>query len=388
MPRSVELFAGGGGMALGLHQAGFQHAALIEIDAKACTTLRRNSGKRAGWKLSAVMQGDAAAALDNEHLLGLGDIDAIAGGPPCQPFSLGGVHAGMDDSRNLFPVALNFVRALQPKLVIFENVPGLLRPSFAPYFDYVRNQLSRPSVTPRRGELWSEHASRLARTKRAGSLSYQVHQQVINAADLGAPQTRRRVFLMAVRDDIANGESPTDVPLSHSQDALLFDQWVESVYWESHGLTQPSLPDSMTADRLLEIKRRAPESDRIRWRTVRDAIRGLPEPIAGQEAADVLNHIGIPGARSYKGHTGSHIDAPSKTLKAGVHGVCGGEAMIRFVDDRLRYMTVRESARIQGFPDWYVFEGARSHAMRHIGNAVAVDVARALGSHLRRQFGI
>jgi DNA (cytosine-5)-methyltransferase 1 len=114
----------------------------------------------------------------------------------------------------------------------------------------------------------------------------------------------------------------------------------------------------------------------------------LPEPIDGIQSHDHLNHSGIPGARSYPGHTGSDIDLPSKTIKAGVHGVCGGEAMIRFHDGKLRYMTVRESARIQTFPDDYEFLGARSHAMRHIGNAVPVQLAKEIGLHMRFHSGM
>lgn len=388
MPRSLELFAGGGGMALGLHAAGFSHAALVELDHRACETLRRNAGVRRAWLRDSVIEADVAAHLTTLRTSAgtLGEIDIIAGGPPCQPFSLGGVHAGMNDQRNLFPVALDYVRELRPKAVIFENVPGLLRPSFLPYFTYVEQQLRFPTVTPRHEEPWQEHAARLDTPPRRPSLRYKVHRQIINAADLGAPQARRRVFLMAVRDDIAGAEPMVDVPMTHDRDALLYAQWVEPSYWEEHGLSEPEPPDSLSQDRLLEIKRAAVDQGLLRWRTVRDALDGLPEPIDHEPHTRIANHIGIPGARAYVGHTGSDVDWPSKTLKAGVHGVCGGEAMIRYRDGRLRYMSVREAARIQCFPDSYVFEGARSHAMRQIGNAVVVRVATAVARHLTTRF--
>src|SRR5690606_26287424 len=112
-----------------------------------------------------------------------------------------------------------------------------------------------------------------------------------------------------------------------------------------------------------------------RWRTVRDALEGLPEPKA-KSPRGVHNHVLQPGARSYPGHTGSPVDLPAKTLKAGDHGVPGGENMLRRVDGTVRYFTVRESARLQTFPDDYELHGSWTEAMRQLGNAVPVELAR------------
>ena len=124
------------------------------------------------------------------------------------------------------------------------------------------------------------------------------------------------------------------------------------------------------------------------WRTVRDAIKGLPVPLENTEHPDVANHRLVPGARAYEGHTGSFIDWPSKTLKAGVHGVPGGENTIAFGDGSIRYMTAREAARIQTFPDTWRFRGAWTEAMRQLGNAVPVCmasvVARSVAEKLQR----
>jgi DNA (cytosine-5)-methyltransferase 1 len=122
--------------------------------------------------------------------------------------------------------------------------------------------------------------------------------------------------------------------------------------------------------------------------TVRDAISKFPEPEDYKETSGVLNHWGIPGARIYKGHTGSWVDWPAKTIKAGVHGVCGGEAMIRFEDGSLRYLTIRESAEIQSFPSSYEFPGTRTAMMRAIGNAVAVEVAATIEKRLLSTTGM
>jgi DNA (cytosine-5)-methyltransferase 1 len=113
---------------------------------------------------------------------------------------------------------------------------------------------------------------------------------------------------------------------------------------------------------------------------VRDALVGLPDP----EHKPVLarrfhNHRYQGGARSYPGHTGSPLDLPAKTLKAGVHGVPGGENMLLRPDGSVRYFTVRESARLQTFPDTYRMHGSWTESMRQLGNAVPVELARVIG---------
>jgi DNA (cytosine-5)-methyltransferase 1 len=111
----------------------------------------------------------------------------------------------------------------------------------------------------------------------------------------------------------------------------------------------------------------------------------LPEPVDYIEHPTILNHVGNPGARSYPGHTGSPLDEPSKTLKAGDHGVPGGENMIAFPDGRVRYFTVREAARLQGFPDDYRFSGPWTECLRQLGNAVPVGLAAAVADSVAAQ---
>ena len=380
-------------MAIGLREAGFDHSALVEFDPKACDTLKHNSHSiehcgafRKTWDDKSVFLKDVRQ-IDLSSIPGSDSLDLIAGGPPCQPFSLGGAHAGMNDSRNMFPAALDIVRSCMPKLVLFENVAGLLRKSFSPYFDYVEMQLRDPQCMPNEDETWIEHASRLAnRRQRKMSLGYHVTRQLLNSADFGVPQIRKRVVLMAIRSDLAEFQLPEICP-THSEASLHYSQYISGEYWERHGIAPPdgflrSQPNIKSGQAFCNEPR--PKS----WQTVRDAIQGLPIPIEGKNYPGFFNHIGIPGARAYPGHTGSDIDRPSKTIKAGVHGVCGGEAMIRHHDGSLRYMTVRESARIQTFPDDYEFLGARSHAMKHIGNAVPVRLATTIGLHMRFHSGI
>ena len=379
-------------MALGLHEAGFDHSLLVEFEPKACDTLLHNAQTWEDSSISSMPWSQDSVICQDVRALDLGasewqSLDLLAGGPPCQPFSLGGVHAGMDDRRNMFPAALQIVRLCMPKLVLFENVAGLLRKSFAPYFDYVIMQLRDPFREAKAHESWQDHAARLAHGRRAkANVGYHVTRQLVNAADFGIPQQRKRVILMAVRTDLAEGPLPKIVA-THSEAALHYSQTVTREYWQRHGIASPSDGRSARGE-AANLQGELELAGALPWQTIRDALHGLPTPIDGRNHPQFKNHVGVPGARAYPGHTGSDFDRPSKTIKAGVHGVCGGEAMIRFADGSLRYMTVRESARIQTFPDDYEFRGARSHAMRHIGNAVPVKLAQAIGLHMRFHAGI
>jgi DNA (cytosine-5)-methyltransferase 1 len=156
--RCVELFAGAGGLALAASNAGFEHDAVLEYNHDACETIRAN--QRRGYDLVRhwpLIEGDV-------HNQGFqpwnGRVDMVSGGPPCQPFSIGGKHRAMGDRRNLFPEAVRAVREIQPRAFVFENVKGLLRESFAKYFGYIVLQLSYPGVALREGKDWTEHLSR------------------------------------------------------------------------------------------------------------------------------------------------------------------------------------------------------------------------------------
>jgi DNA (cytosine-5)-methyltransferase 1 len=149
----------------------------------------------------------------------------------------------MNDTRNMFPAALDLVRRCKPKLVLFENVAGLLRKSFSPYFDYVEMQLRDPACIPRADETWAEHAQRLsARFSRDCKPGYYVTRQLLNAADFGVPQIRKRVVLMAVRTDISDRPLPPITP-THSEAALYYSQFVTGDYWDRHNILAPPSPN-------------------------------------------------------------------------------------------------------------------------------------------------
>ena len=370
--QSIELFAGAGGLGLGGQFAGATPLMIVERDKWCCATLRRNA-KLGNHRWPDPVEGDVRQV----DYSGFTDrLDLVTGGPPCQPFSLGGKHRANDDQRDMWSEAVRAVRETRPKAFVFENVKGLTRSSFSAYMAYIILQLTFPEIEQREGERWDEHLARLEREHSSGQINglhYQViPPRVLNAADYGIPQRRERVFFIGFRSDLgANWCFPA---ASHSLEALLTDQSERGAYWDLHRLPRSRrmpVRKSFSLDKLALLP----------WRTVRDALQGLTDPeTQPNRAAEYLDHRFQAGARIYPGHTGSPLDLPAKALKAGVHGVPGGENMMVKDDGSVRYFTVRESARIQTFPDDYKFEGAWSEAMRQLGNAVPVDLARVVTS--------
>ncbi|KIH82670.1 DNA cytosine methyltransferase [Pseudomonas batumici] len=385
--KSVELFAGAGGLAMGCEIAGFEHLAVVEWDKWACDTVRENQKRGypilAGWNLH---EGDVRE-FDWSSIPQ--DIELLAGGPPCQPFSIGGKHKAHQDNRDMFPATVEVIRHLRPKAFIVENVKGLTRSTFVNYFHYIQLQLEFPELPPNQDEDWADHLARLQVEKTSGKrkgkgLTYNVIPTLVNAADYGVPQKRERVFIIGFRDDLGiewSFPAPT-----HSHDALLYDQWVTGAYWKRHGIPQPASPAKF-ATRVAKLRQAKEPPQTLPWRTVRDAIQGLPDP-ESRAALHVPNHLFQPGARVYPGHTGSPLDLPAKTLKAGDHGVPGGENMLVRDDGSVRYFTIRESARIQTFPDGFRFHGSWTETMRQLGNAVPVVLAQRVASSVAEQLAL
>jgi len=370
--RSIELFSGAGGLALGLEAAGFESVALVERNRDACATLRLN---RPCWN---VVESDIREVQFSDF----GSIDLVAGGPPCQPFSMGGKANGYDDHRDMFPQAVRAVRELRPSAFLFENVRGLLRPAFSNYVEYIKLQFSYPDFPISPNASWELNLQRLQRyhnSKRSDDdLTYTVTIQQANAADFGVPQHRHRVFFVGFRSDLySKWFFPTPTA---TKEELLRSQLVNGSYWREHGMAGPTGTQLGYKGRMAELTDEPLFSTPGRWRTVRDAIKGLSDP---REKKSHQNHFFQPGAKSYPGHTGSLLDEPAKALKAGDHGVPGGENMLRYPNGRVRYFTVRESARIQTFPDDYIFSGSWTESMRQLGNAVPVALAGAVAQSVR-----
>lgn len=382
MVNSLELFGGAGGLALGLHQAGFKPTALLEWDKDSCENIKANimngNSSLVDWN---VVQTDVRCVRYSDYGT---NIQFVTGGPPCQPFSLGGKHKAHADTRDMFPEAVRAVRELRPQGFIFENVKGLLRKSFSSYFNYILLQLSHPEVIARDGMDWAEHLRLLEEYHTScgdKGLEYNVVFRLLNAADYGVPQQRHRVLIVGFRNDLDAQWSFPDP--THSKEALIHAKYGDGSYWEEHRVAKKHRSESSSQEkRVVQTIDKSALTER--WRTVRDAIAGLPNP--GSAAANkVVNHEFRDGAKPYAGHSGSVLDEPSKTIKAGAHGVPGGENMIVLDDGSLRYYTVRESARIQTFPDNYQFYGSWTESMRQIGNAVPVKLANIIGESVIKQ---
>jgi len=316
--RTLELFSGAGGMALGLGQAGFTHVKFVEFNKHACNTLRTN------FDPTLVFEGD----VRNFSFGDLSDIDFVAGGPPCQPFSLAGKHKANSDDRDMFPYAVEAIRTLRPKGFMFENVKGLLRSTFSEYFDYVLLRLSYPSYAQAEGK-WEDNLAMLRQIDEDPSQKpeYDVQYKLLNSANYGVPQTRERVFIIGTRSNL--GVNFVIPEPTHSKKVLLQHQKVTNLYWKKHGIKQLSKAEKPSKTQLALFPNMLKP-----WVTVRDALNDVPHPASNHQ---IENHVFKDGAKSYPGHTGSYIDLPAKTLKAGVHG------------------------------------------MRQIGNAVPVQLARILG---------
>ena len=245
--RSVELFAGAGGLAIAMSNAGFRHAAVVERNHDACETFRENQRLHLHevnkWPL---YEGDVQDFDYRE----LSDVAVVSGGPPCQPFSLGGKHRGHSDKRDMFPEAVRAVHELRPKAFLFENVKGLMRETFASYFEYILLRFAHPSVTRRKSESPRDHCARLERhhTSRRTRTEYNVVFRLLNAADFGVPQRRERVFIVGFRSDL--GVQWSFPEGDHSEDTLLHSKWVTGEYWDRHRLTKrrrPELPARLMA---------------------------------------------------------------------------------------------------------------------------------------------
>lgn len=381
--KAIELFAGAGGLGMGVSRAGFHPQAIIEWDPWCCDTIRENRKDVLGLigKWPEPTQEDVRNVdfrqFENK-------IDLVTGGPPCQPFSLGGKHRAHADARDMWPQAVRALRETKPKAFIFENVKGLTRQTFATYLSYIFLQMQYPEIIVCGNEGWESHLRRLEQhqtgRRSPQGLEYRVVYRVLNAANYGIPQRRERIVFVGFRSDL---DIEWAFPqASHSLDALIWNQ-TRGDYWERHMIGKAN--QSISKRYIERAARLFARPEQKPWRTTRDAIGDLPDPVSDPENADRYhNHRFQPGARSYQGHTGSPLDEPAKTLKAGVHGVPGGENMLVRPDSSVRYFTVRESARLQTFPDDFSFHGSWTETMRQLGNAVPVELASIIARSVKR----
>jgi DNA (cytosine-5)-methyltransferase 1 len=367
---TVELFAGAGGMALGLKRAGFRPRLLADFDAGSCATLRANAAR-----LGVTPANVRCVDVRELDYSGFAEVDLLSAGAPCQPFSQGGRLRGEDDDRNMFPEAVRAIREIRPRAFILENVRGLLFPRVRPYFDFLLAELRMPSRSLRNTADWEAHRETLDAIPH-DEHEYAVHWKIFNAADFGLGQARPRLVIVGLRKDEADWAWPEP---THSRAALIRELQAER-YWDAH-----EVPDRIRR----RVRRRLSPSRGTtgygqghRWRTLRDVMRQLGPPARSARLTRDPFHTYVGGARLYAKHTGSALDWPAKTVKAGVNGSPGGEHIVVQDSGYFRYLTVRECARLQGFPKRYELPELRGKAMRQLGNAVPVPLAAAMGRRI------
>jgi DNA (cytosine-5)-methyltransferase 1 len=292
-PIVVDLFAGCGGLSLGFEAAGYKTIG-FEMDKAAAETYRNNLGSEC-----------YAVKLDLDFEYPKADI--VIGGPPCQPFSVGGHQKGMEDARDGFPIFIDAVKKLQPKVFMFENVRGLLYTNKW-YFELVLDELR--------------------------NLGYMIDFKLLNAVDYGIPQNRERLFVFGHR-------SKFQFPKRHIKKVTVGEAIGDLMYTiprESKFLTE-------SMDRYIAKY---------------------------EKASDCINPRDL------------YEDRPARTLTCrNLAGATGDMHRVKLKDGRRRRILHREAARLQSFPDRYVFSGNETQQFNQIGNAVPPLLAYQLAQSLK-----
>ncbi|OKK07663.1 DNA methyltransferase [Streptomyces sp. CB03234] len=369
---SIEICAGAGGQAIGLHEAGFRHLALVEIDPHAVGTLRQNIALREDWAWenehcdvlppTDVKSFDPHADLKKSgELLRRHGLDLLAGGVPCPPFSHAGKQLGRDDVRDLFPRMLELVEALNPRAVMIENVRGIMDPKFSDYRDWIMARLQG-------GEYTEEDGSRA----RLAGLGYTVCKwDVLEASDFGVPQLRPRAILVAIRDDVLK-DLKYEWPSPTHEDPVSVAEALRDTMYQRY---KPYF-EGVHAERA--------EAAYKRWlqkATERDAeLKGKGGGIAPTLVGGSKKHGGADLGPS-------RAKAAWKQLGVSGLGVANDEKVCALKETEERdlfgadgpMLTVQQAAIIQGFPEDWRFTGGKTAQYRQVGNAFPPPVAAAVG---------
>lgn len=321
----IDLFSGAGGLSLGLKQAGWHPLLSVEIDKAAGCTYRKNFPN---------------TSLYNEDINDLsfkkyrGAVDLVAGGPPCQPFSVAGSQNASNDPRDMIPQFIRAVSEIEPKAFLMENVAGLTTKRHRAYLDKAISSLK--------------------------NLGYSVEAKVLNAADYGAPQGRLRLFVVGTREEgfqfpkasygtnarynyISAGDALKDVPEDEPNKAIV-------TY-----ARKPVLRPSPWAGML---------------------VNGGGRPINLEQPSQTI-------PASAGGNRTHILDRDGILLDYHTHLRGGGKPKNGLVEG-VRRLTVRESARLQSFPDYFDFIGTRSAQYRQVGNAVPPKLAKSVGNRVKK----
>ncbi|MCL2788253.1 MAG: DNA cytosine methyltransferase [Micrococcales bacterium] len=374
-PLAVDLFAGAGGLSLGLEQAGFDVAAAVEYDPIHAAVHEYN------FPYSAMFCRDVTSVTGDEIRegsdIGSREIEVVAGGPPCQGFSMIGKRA-LDDPRNaLLAEFTRLVAELRPRYFVLENVAGLTVGNHRQLLDEVIGMMD------------------------AAGYDTLLPYKVLQAADFGTPQSRRRLILMGARQGLAAPRYPTPLYLPRRIDGVLPEVTLF-----------PNLPiGPSVADALGDV----PDADQFEELLAADQVRAefaTPSDYAAPLRAMVPEHDDYSRPRVFRPdlltssartvHTPAsiqrfaatapgtteavsrflrlHPDGISNTLRAGTASDRGAFTAPRPIHPTLpRVLTVREAARLHGYPDWFRFHVTKWNGFRQIGNSVPAKLGRAVG---------
>ena len=324
MYTTIELFAGAGGLALGIEQAGFETIGLVEFDKNAADTLKKN---RPNWRVdNEDIANISCLDLEKYYSIKKGELDLLSGGPPCQSFSYAGKRLGLEDARGtLFYHYAMYLEKLQPKMFLFENVRGLLTHDHGKTYETIYNILEK-----------------------AG---YVVDKKVLNAWDYGVPQKRERLITIGIRKDLVNDIS-FKFPEPHDYKPVLRDVLLDCP-------DGPGVPYGETKRKIFEL---VPPGGY--WRDI--------DPEIAKEYMKSCWDMG-------GGRTGilrrMSLDEPSLTVLTSP----SQKQTERCHPLEARPFNVRENARIQTFPDDWEFCGNISSQYKQVGNAVPVNLAKEIG---------
>lgn len=321
----IDLFSGAGGLSLGLKKAGWRPLLAVEFDASACQTYRTN------FPTTKLFEGDVRK-VDFKQLRG--EVDLVAGGPPCQPFSVAGHQRAHEDARDMIPEFIRAVREIRPKGFLLENVAGLATQRHSVYL--------------------------AARISELEGLGYQVSVRVLNAAEFGVPQDRLRLLIVGMQDGTFEWPKPTHgpngrLPFVSSGEALRYAPRDEKNKAIVTYARRPVLRPSPYAGML---------------------VNGGGRPINLKEPSHTI-------PASAGGNRTHIVDRKGVLRDYHEHLISGGKPKSGIVPE-VRRLTARESARLQSFPDEFVFVGTRSSLYRQVGNAVPPEFARHIGAALRK----
>ncbi|MET9673374.1 DNA (cytosine-5-)-methyltransferase [Streptomyces sp. NPDC006482] len=369
---SIEICAGAGGQAIGLHAAGFKHLALVEIDKHAAMTLRRNIESRSDWAWEK-QHCDLRHADVNEfnpwedvkkdgRLLKKGELDLLAGGVPCPPFSHAGKQLGKDDERDLFPRMLDLVDKLRPRAVMIENVRGILDPKFLDYREYIRVKLEGGTYRADDGSLVTEEG-----------LDYRVcHWGLLEASNFGVPQLRPRAILVAIREDVLT-DLKYEWPTSTHEDAVSVVAALEESMHARYEAYYDGPRDGEARAAYARWHKKATERH---------------EELQAKDSAGIAPTL-VGGSKKHGGADlgPSRAKAAWKQLGVSGLGVANDIETCRKKESENRdlfgpdgpMLTVEQAAIIQGFPTDWIFDGGKTAQYRQVGNAFPPPVAEAVG---------